>query len=292
VEEIGIKDIKRIIDALYASQGINFSEYAFSSFKRRIIRFLDINKIRDLNVLVEQIRTDNIFADNMIKEITVNVTEMFRDPEFWKTIRDAVLPQKKDNNAINIWHAACSSGEEVYSMAILLQEAGLLDHSKIIATDLNKSVLETARRGIYSIKYLETNDRNYELYGGKRKLSDWYKINGNTVEFDRELIRRVEFRSNNLASGCIAGYFDLIICRNVLIYFNSALQERVIHNFSNSLSPDSFLGIGSKESILWCKAFKYFEEESADEKIYKRVAEKKNHNFFRSQENKIRSIPA
>jgi chemotaxis protein methyltransferase CheR len=284
VVEIGIKDIKKVIDALYKSQGVNFNDYAFSSFKRRIIRFLDINKIRDLNEFTELIRTDNAFAENLVKEITVNVTEMFRDPNFWIAIRDNVLPEIRNNSALNIWHAACSSGEEVYSMAILLHEAGLLKSSKIVATDLNKSVLNIAEKGIYSLKSQETNQRNYLEYGGKGNLSDWYVVNGNTVQYDRKLIDNVEFRCHNLAGGGMKDDFDLILCRNVLIYFNSDLQEKVIQEFGRNMSQGSFLGIGSKESIVWCRASRLFKEESPVDKIYRRINEKEKSNYINLQE--------
>ena len=283
MEDISVKDMKRVVDALYKSQGVNFNDYAFSSFKRRIIRFLDINKIRDINAFTELIRTDNAFAENLVKEITVNVTEMFRDPNFWITIRDVVLPKIRHNSALNIWHAACSSGEEVYSMAILLHEAGLLKSSKIVATDLNNSVLNIAEKGIYSLKSQETNHRNYLEFGGKSNLSDWYVVNGNTVHYNSKLIESVEFRCHNLANGGMKDNFDLILCRNVLIYFNSELQEKVIQDFSRSMSQGSFLGIGSKESIVWCKASRLFEEVSPIEKIYRRINEKEKLNYLNLQ---------
>jgi chemotaxis protein methyltransferase CheR len=281
VEEIGIKDIKRVIDALYESQSVDFNEYAFSSFKRRVIRFLEINKIRDLNGFIERIKTDNAFAENLVKEITVNVTEMFRDPTFWIALRDSVLPQIRKNSPINIWHAACASGEEVYSMAILLKEADLLEQSKIVATDLNNSVLKVAEKGVYSLKSQETNRKNYEQFGGKGNLSDWYTIVDNTVRYDNKLIDNVDFRCHNLANKGLLETFDLILCRNVLIYFNFDLQEKVIQNFSKNMSKGSFLGIGSKESIRWCKASRFFEEESYEEKIYRRVDERDKLNYFK-----------
>jgi chemotaxis protein methyltransferase CheR len=281
VEEIGIKDIKRVIDALHESQGVDFSEYAFSSFKRRIIRFLEIHKIRNLNEFLERIKTDNVYAENLIKEITVNVTEMFRDPTFWIALRDNILPRIRKNSPINIWHAACASGEEVYSMAILLKEADLLKQSKIVATDLNNSVLKVAEKGVYSLKSQETNCKNYEQFGGKFKLSDWYQVEDNTVKYDNELIDNVDFRCHNLANYGLMENFDLILCRNVLIYFNFELQEKVIQNFSKSMSTGSFLGIGSKESIRWCKASRFFEEESLEEKIYRKVDESHNMNYFK-----------
>lgn len=273
MEEISIKDIKRVSDALYQSRGVDFSNYAFSSFKRRIVRFIEINKIRDLNDFTTRIESDNAYADNLIKEITVNVTEMFRDPSFWVILRDNILPRIEISSEIKIWHAACSTGEEVYSMAILLKESGLLKYSKIVATDLNSNVLKVAEKGIYTLKSQEVNRKNYEQYGGLRELSDYYTVMDNHVQYDPDLIKNVDFRCHNLAQDGHVSVFDLILCRNVLIYFNFELQEKVINTFNSNMSPGSFLAIGSKESIRWCKAAGYFNEVSFEEKIYRKKVE-------------------
>jgi chemotaxis protein methyltransferase CheR len=282
VEEIGINDIRRVVDAMNESRGVDFSNYAISSLKRRIMRFVEINKIRDINQFIDTIRGDQIYAEGLLKEITVNVTEMFRDPSFWIVLRDEILPQIRTRQEINIWHAACATGEEVYSMAILLKEANLLKYSKIVATDLNSDVLNTAERGIYPLKSQEINCKNYELFGGKGKLPDYYvTTTRNTVQFDRQLIQNVEFMYHNLSKDGPISSFDLILCRNVLIYFNFELQEKVIQTFGKSLSTGSFLGIGSKESISWCKASRFFEAESPEENIYRRVKDNEAHHHIR-----------
>jgi chemotaxis protein methyltransferase CheR len=280
VEEVSVIDIKKIIDALYESRGVDFNNYAFSSFKRRIIRFLEISKTRDLNKLTERIKADHTFADNLIKEITVNVTEMFRDPSFWVVLQDNILPQICRNSTINIWHTACSTGEEVYSMAILLKESGLSKHTRIVATDLNYDVLEVAKKGVYPLKSQESNNKNYEQFGGNGKLSDYYTVIGNTVQYDKQLIDNVDFRCHNLVQDGPVSNFDLIMCRNVLIYFNFELQEKVIQTFDKSMSTGSFLGIGSKESIRWCKTSGFFETESIEENIYRKVVEKEQHHYI------------
>jgi chemotaxis protein methyltransferase CheR len=280
VEEVGIKDIKKVIEAIFVSRGVDFSNYAFSSFKRRVVRFIEINKIRDLDTFIENIKTDLEYADNLIKEITVNVTEMFRDPSFWIVLRENILPQiSSKNTSLRIWNAACSTGEEVYSMAILLKETDLLNHSKIVATDLNSNVLKVAQEGIYSIKSQEINNKNYEQFGGNGKLSDYYNVVRNTVQFDKQLIKNVDFRCHNLAQDEPISSFDLILCRNVLIYFNFELQEKVIQTFGESMTTGSFLGIGSKESIRWCKTSRFFETESFEEKIYRKVIGDKHYNY-------------
>jgi chemotaxis protein methyltransferase CheR len=275
VEEIDLKDIKRIIEAIKESIGVDFNNYAFSSFKRRVVRFLEMNKIRNIDEFISRIKTDKIYTDNLVKEITVNVTEMFRDPSFWVVLRDKILPQLSNKPSFKIWHSACSTGEEVYSMAILLKESNLLKNTSIVATDINSNVLKVAEKGVYSLKDQSTNSKNYEQFGGKNKLSDYYTVLDKTVQFDIKLVDNVDFRSHNLVQDNPICEFDLILCRNVLIYFNFELQEKVIETFNKSMSVGSFLGIGSKESIRWCKNTCLFEAESVDEKIYRKVVEKK-----------------
>jgi chemotaxis protein methyltransferase CheR len=280
VEEIDLKDIKRIIEAIKESIGVDFNNYAFSSFKRRVVRFLEINKIRNIDEFITRIKTDKFYTDNLVKEITVNVTEMFRDPSFWAVLRDKILPQLSTRSSFKIWHSACSTGEEVYSMAILLKESNLLKNTSIVATDLNSNVLKVAEKGVYSLKDQSTNSKNYEQFGGRNKLSDYYTVTDKTVQFDMKLIDNVDFRCHNLVQDGPISEFDLILCRNVLIYFNFELQEKVIETFNKSMSVGSFLGIGSKESIRWCKSTCLFEAESIDEKIYRKVVDKKYKSNF------------
>jgi chemotaxis protein methyltransferase CheR len=272
--ELGSKEISMIGQTLKESTGIDFSNYAFSSFRRRIIRFIELNKIRDLNLFINNIKTNTAFSDVIVREITVNVTEMFRDPSFWIVLRDTVLPMINNGSDFKIWHAACSTGEEVYSMAILLKEAGMLKRARIMATDLNRNVLDAAQKGIYSQKSQEINSRNYEHAGGNDKLSGYYSVHNGMVQYNRDLVDRVDFRIHDLTSEGTNSEFDLILCRNVLIYFNFELQERVILSFSTSLSNGSFLAIGSKESLTWCKAARFFETSSAEENIYRKTTEK------------------
>ncbi|HEX2968679.1 MAG TPA: protein-glutamate O-methyltransferase CheR [Bacteroidales bacterium] len=272
MDELSIVEINRITESIKKSQGIDFSNYAFSSLRRRLIRFIEINKIRDINNLIHNIMSDKSYADRLIEEITVNVTEMFRDPSFWVELRDRVLQQLAKNNSINIWIAACSTGEEVLSMTIMLREANLLGKSKILATDINHSALEVARKGKYKLKNQENNSKNYQQFRGISNLSDYFEIDDDSVQFDLTLTGNVEFRQHDLTQGAAGSSFDLILCRNVLIYFNSVLQDKVINSFHHNLSDNGFLAIGSKESIQWCKAACYFREESFDEKIYMKIS--------------------
>jgi chemotaxis protein methyltransferase CheR len=264
-------ELGSIIKYVRDYRGVDFSDYALGSLNRRIIRFFEINRIAGLTEFHQRIRTDKEFGDFFINEVTVNVTEMFRDPGFWIFLRDQVMPVLNERPVIKIWHAACSTGEEVYSMGILLKEAGMDKKARIVATDLNENALEHAKKGTYKIKNQVLNQKNYEAFSGKKELSSYFKSDGNSVVFDSELIRNVQFLKHDLTSEQQLSTFDLIICRNVLIYFNFNLQVRVLQLFYNSLKPRSYLGIGSKESIYRTNTEKLLRTESYEEKIFRKT---------------------
>jgi chemotaxis protein methyltransferase CheR len=264
------QDIKDLIAAIQESKGIDLSDYAESSLQRRIKRFNEITRLENISQLINKIRYEKGFTDYFINEITVSVTEMFRDPGFWVGIRDCVIKELENQALINIWHAGCSMGEEVYTMAILLKEAGLYHKARIIATDINLDALKKAKEGIYLLKNQTGNAGNYQQAGGKAELKKYYREFEGKVLYDRELISRVEFRRHDLSSEGTFGTFDLIICRNVFIYFNFNLQEKVLNLFYNSMDKGSFLGIGSKESINWFKGARHFDIVSLEEKIFRK----------------------
>jgi chemotaxis protein methyltransferase CheR len=264
-------DMQIILAAVRDTKGIDFTDYAQPSLQRQIIRFCDISRIADVKELVQKIRFEGGFADNFINELTVNVTEMFRDPSFWSLLRDVVLPELSKRAIINVWHAGCSIGEEVFSMAILLKEEGLLGKTRIVASDINMEALKVAQSGVSVLKSQVLNSKNYSRFGGKGKLSDYYKVMDTNVLYDKELIKRVDFKKHDLTSDGNFGVFDLIICRNVFIYFNFSLQEKVLGLFNQSLTKDSFLGIGSKESITWCKGARLLTNVSIEDKVFRRV---------------------
>src|ERR1035437_3808521 len=171
-EEIEIKSIRNIVSTVKDTYNFDFGNYAITSFKRRIERVLSVFNCKNVDELIIKIKEDKMFFESFLKEITVNTTEMFRDPSFWRKLREEVLPVIATHQNIRIWHAACSSGEEVYSMAILLKEMGLLDRAQIIASDINQDVLEVAKKGTYPMRNMEQNQSNYERFGGKGKLQD------------------------------------------------------------------------------------------------------------------------
>jgi chemotaxis protein methyltransferase CheR len=211
--------------------------------------------------LLKRLSDSPVFINEFLDELTVNVTEMFRDPSFWRIMREEILPAIMLNHKqFKIWHAGCSSGEEVLSMSIMLKEMGVLQDVTVIATDLDVNILEKAKSGMYPIKNMELNEKNYIRFQGTRNFKDYYhEDNGNAV-FNKDLVM-----------GDIFNKFDLILCRNVMIYFNQTLQNEVLKKFHESLFKYGYLAIGSKESLIWCDYANRFIVVNNEEKIYKKI---------------------
>lgn len=256
-------DVTKFINSIRLVSRYNFEDYSERSFKRRIEKILVDNKI-NLNALISRIQKDKDFLEKIIKDITVNTTELFRDPELWITLKYRVLPKLKKNKSIFIWHAGCSSGQEVYSMLILLNELDMFDKAKVFATDLNTDMLESAKRGVYryrfNLNYLDNFDKvikenpyNYEDVKDVpyTKYFDIDKAK-DTVTMSKFLRDKTIYRKHDLVNDKNIFYskFDIIFCRNVIIYFNNKLQNRVIEMFSNNLYRDGHLILGAHESIL------------------------------------------
>jgi chemotaxis protein methyltransferase CheR len=275
VEDIEINEIRALCSVISERYDYDFSNYAISSFKRRIIRILEIFKISSVNILIEKLKADPAFFKMFINELTVNVTEMFRDPSLWRELRDKVLPNLfSTHEQIKIWHAGCSSGEEVYSMSILLKESGLDKKVKIYATDIDESILHKAKEGRYSMKnMLEVNEKNYIRFGGTGKLSDYYKEDNGVAKFHSSLVENVTYRIHDLVKSGVFNKFDLILCRNVMIYFNQQLQNDVFRMFHESLFNYSYFIIGSKETLIWSDIANKFITVNQEEKIFKKVKE-------------------
>jgi chemotaxis protein methyltransferase CheR len=275
--EIDLKEIKAFISFLKEKYQYDFSDYASSSFKRRLQRLIELYSVRNLDQLKERIQREAGFVEKVVEEITVNTTEMFRDPTFWRKLESQTIPEilKVSPDKIKIWHAACSSGEEVYSMAILLTEMGLYDKAQIVATDINEEVIKTAKDGIYLKRSLEVNNSNFQRYSEQQDitLSKYYKeIDNYNIKYNPELLKNVTFKRYNLVNGMPFSKFDLILIRNVLIYFNFDLQERVVSTLEQSLFPYGYLGLGSKETIAWCASAKNFRTIDAEDKLYKKLS--------------------
>lgn len=272
MQDIDIADLKRISELIYEKYNYDFRNYAMSSFKRRVARILEVKELTTTNLL-KKLADTPLFIDEFVDELTVNVTEMFRDPGFWKVIRQEIIPAiRVSKKQFKIWHAGCSSGEEVLTMCVLLGEMGILEDVSITATDLDENMLKKAGAAVYPIKNMPLNERNYILSGGKvTGLQDHYlQENGNAV-FNRSLLRKVSFRRHDLVLGNPFDHFDLILCRNVMIYFNESLQNEVLKKFHESLYLNGYLAIGSKESLIWCDYANRFGVANDEEKIYKKI---------------------
>jgi chemotaxis protein methyltransferase CheR len=268
--DIDIADIKRVTELIRTKYNYDFTNYALSSFRRRIVRILELNKI-SLETLLVKLESPQ-YLEYFLNEVTVNVTEMFRDPSFWRIIRDDILPAILVNhNKIRIWHAGCSSGEEVLSMAILLREMDILDKVNMIATDLDTNILERARKGEYPLKNMELNEKNYIRFQGTGNFKDYYTVKNNKAVFDPSLLSNISYRKHDLVKGVVFNKFDLILCRNVMIYFNQQLQNEVLKKFHESLFKYGYLAIGSKESLIWCEVANKFIVVNNEEKVYRKI---------------------
>ncbi len=271
-QDIEISDLRRITELVKEQYKYDFTNYAMSSFRRRILRIMELYKFSSADLLIKRLKDDRSFFDEFISEITVNVTEMFRDPSFWRELRDNVIPNiLLNHNTISIWHAGCSSGEEVFSMAILLKEMGILNKAKIIATDIDKVILDKAKLGHYSMKNMELNEKNYIRFEGKASFKDYFTESNGKAVMDKTLIENVSFREHDLVQGVVFNKFDLILCRNVMIYFNQNLQNEVLKKHHESLFKYGYLVIGSKESLIWCEIANKFIVVNNEEKVYKKI---------------------
>ncbi len=274
LRDIEISEIRRLTETIKNKYGYDFSEYALSSFKRRVGRIMSIHNFKSIDNLVTKLILDKHYFQTFLSELTVNVTEMFRDPTFWISLRNDTLPNLfKNKDKVRIWHAGCSSGEEVLSMTILLKEMGVLNRANIIASDIDQKILNKARKASYTLKNMEVNDQNYDRANGNYNLAKYYTKEGNNTIFDEDLLANVLFKEYNLVSSQSFSKFDLILCRNVLIYFNQSLQNKVLKNIHESLYLGGYLAIGSKESLIWCDAINKFNCINKEEKIYKKVKE-------------------
>jgi chemotaxis protein methyltransferase CheR len=261
-------DVTKLLQSIRKVYGYDFTEYAEASVARRVDHFMKGNKIQSFQQLSSLLLTDEKAFAHFIQEFTVNVTEMFRDPSFYKSLRENVLGRLATYPFIKVWIAGASTGEEVYSMAILLKEEGLLDRSVIYATDINQKALQAAKEGVFHIDLMKTYTNNYLKSGAKRAFSDYYMAKYDSALIDKSLRQNIVFSIHNLAIDQSFNEFQLILCRNVLIYFNQRLQNKVIRLFTESLCPFGFLALGNKESLLFSDNRKDFEEIDRRERIF------------------------
>lgn len=263
--------VEVLIREIHARYGYDFSGYARASVYRRIKRYLCNKNIKDTDALRELIFKDSYEFEIFLQELTVNVTEMFRDPSFFLSLRKNVLPILSTYPHIKIWDAGCSTGEELFSLAILLKEEGLLERTKIYATDINQRVLRVAREGIFPAANISDYTANYYASGGKEEFSSYFRSNYGSLKFHSYLIRNTVFYPHNLATDFSFNEFHLILCRNVLIYFNRELQERVFRLFDSSLVNLGYLGLGKKETLSLFSMNKNFSLADKENRIYRKV---------------------
>ena len=253
--------------------GYDFSGYSRNSFLRRLSRFKGLYQIDSLEELLRQLLADESFFEKFLQEITVNITEMFRDPLFFKCLREKVVPQLKTYPHIRVWGAGCATGEEAYSLNILLHEENLGNKTRIYATDINQRVVEQAAEGIYNINDMSKYTGNYQLAGGMYAFSNYYHAKYQRAILEEYLKKNIVFSIHNLAADKSFNEFNLIVCRNVLIYFDKDLQNKVIKLFIDSLKMFGYLALGSKESLLLSKYQHYFEVVDGKQKIFRKIKE-------------------
>ncbi|GAA4448549.1 protein-glutamate O-methyltransferase CheR [Rurimicrobium arvi] len=249
--ELKVNDaqVKELLDDIMRLYGYDFSEYSKASIIRRINRLISLDRFEDFAAFRNHLRRHPDYLKRFIEEVTVNVTEMFRDPLFYNYLRTTVFPEIAMRPFIRIWHAGCATGEEVYSMAILLKESGLLHKSLIYATDINPDVVEKTRSGIFPLIRMREYSENYRMAGGTQDFSSYYTAQYDRVIFRDELKEKMICATHNLVSDGSFNEFQLILCRNVLIYFDRGLQERVLDLFDASLERLGFLALGTKETL-------------------------------------------
>ncbi len=268
--QLSDSEVETILNDVFELYGHDFTNYSRASIKRRLHRLIANDGFLSFAEFRFKLRSDKSYFTRFLEQITVNVTEMFRDVHFYKALREEVLPVLATWPLIRVWHAGCSTGEEVYSMAILLHEANLLNKSLLYATDINPAVLERVRSGIFPLANMKQYSESYILSGGKRDFSSYYTAQYEGAKFDEFLGKKTVVAAYNLVSDSSFNEFQLILCRNVLIYFDKPLQDRILHLFHDSLEPLGFLALGSKETLRFTNIDKNFQQ-LGKEKIWRRI---------------------
>lgn len=271
-EDVNIEDveIKLLLEAIFQMYGYDFRSYTKASIRRRILHRLALSRLDSISEMTTRVLRDREFFVMLLNDLTVNVTEMYRDPLFYKAFRAEVVPLLKTFPFIKVWHAGCATGEEIYSMAILLEEEGLYDRSMIYATDIDKHVLAAAKKGIYPVSAMRQYSENYRLAGGRSSLSDYYTAKYDGAIIDQALKRNIVFADHDLATDQVFGEMNVILCRNVLIYFDRPLQQRVFQLFHDSLDMGGVLCLGTKESLRYSGLESEFEPIDKQQKIFRK----------------------
>ncbi len=263
-------EISLLLEAVYRKYGYDFRQYSQAHIRRRIMSRMAMSGFEDISQMQSKVLNDQTFASTLLQDLSITVTEMFRDREFYKSLRENVIPILKTYPFIKIWHAGCSTGQEAYSMAILLQEEGLYDRTTIYATDFNQQALDHAKEGVFSANLIKEYTANYHLSGGKESLSNYYSSHYDYVIMNQSLKKNIVWANHNLVMDSVFAEVNLILCRNVLIYFDRDLQNKVQHLFYNSLINGGILCLGSKETLQFSDLYDHYSELDKKHKIFKK----------------------
>jgi len=266
-------EVQLLLEAVYLRYGYDFRKYASAHTKRRLEHRRTLEGLPNMAAMQHLLIHDETFFDRLLLDLSINVTEMFRDPWFYKSVRELVVPYLKTYPFAKVWHAGCSAGQEVYSMGIVLREEGMKERVQLYATDFNELILAKAKDGIYPMDLVREYTQNYQKAGGLSSFSDYYTADYDNVVMKRSLREQVLFSSHNLVTDGPFGEMNVIFCRNVLIYFNRELQNRVLKLFYDSLRPGGFLCLGSKENLKFSEVADKFEIVADREKIYRKKRE-------------------
>lgn len=259
-----------IVEALHQKYGYDFRQYSEAHIKRRIMNRMAMSGLEDVSQMPSKILNDEAFASILLQDLSITVTEMFRDPGFYRSLRENVVPILKTYPFIKIWHAGCSTGEEAYSTAIIMQEEGLYDRTTIYATDFNQRALNSAKEGIFSNKLMKEYTANYQLSGGKESFSDYYTSNYDNVIMNQSLKKNIVWANHNLVTDSVFAEVHLILCRNVLIYFERELQNKTQKLFYDSLIHGGILCLGAKEGLHFTDLSEKYIELDKKQRIFKK----------------------
>jgi chemotaxis protein methyltransferase CheR len=271
-EELETLEIELLLEAVHRRYGFDFREYAQASLKRRLWRRMHAEGVTTVTQLHDRLLHEPACMERLLLDLSINVTAMFRDPSFYLALREHIVPALRTYPFTRVWCAGCSTGEEVYSLAILLSEEGLYDRTRIYATDINEQVLDTARAGVFPLDKMQQYTQNYIKAGGKREFSEYYVAAYDGARFSRSLTENIVFAQHNLVSDRAFNEFNVIVCRNVMIYFDKTLQDRVHRLFYESLSTFGTLALGRKESVSFTPYADSYEVVDAAERIYRKTA--------------------
>ena len=271
-DDVESVEVDLLLEGIFRRYGFDFREYAPASLKRRLWRRVEAENLTTISGLQERLLRDPACMERLLLDLSINVTAMFRDPTFYVAFRERAVPMLRSYPFTRIWVAGCSTGEEVYSLAILLAEEGLLDRTRIYATDINEAVIERARAGVFPLEKMQEYTQNYIRAGGTRAFSEYYVAKYDGAVFARSLVENVVFAQHNLAMDRTFNEFNVICCRNVMIYFERSLQDHVHDLFYESLANFGILALGHKESIKFTRHEQAYEEIAPSERLYRKVA--------------------